>query len=479
MKKFLFTIACLGLFVTIEAQQVWTLEKCVEYALGNNIQVKQQMLQVKSGQATVLQDQLNTLPTLNGFAMHGYNWGKTVDRYTNNFATKRVQTDNFYLSSSVSLFDGFQKINRIRQSKMDLQAANYDNDKLMDDISLGIGTGYLQILFYKELLKIAENQLAATDLQVARLQKLVNAGALAEGDLYNIQAQRAAENVQLVDARNNLDLAYLTLTQMLDLPATGDFDIEVPDLELGAQPSITALPDQVYDYALENQPMIKAAEFRLKSSEYSLGQARGSVIPNLGMQGSLGTGYSGAASEVIDHYVLNGEKEIIGAVDIPNIGTQQVYMLGVDPVWKNNTFGDQVSDNINKSLSFNLSIPIFNGWASRTAISKAKLNVENTKYALDLKKLELRKTIQQSYADAKAALNKYQSSITGVEAARESFRYADQKFTLGSMNSVDYNNSKINFEKAESNLLQAKFDFIFKTTVLDFYMGKPITLNRK
>ena len=479
MKKFLLLIACSMLISIVEAQQIWTLEKCVEYALSNNIQVKQQMLLVKSGQATVLQEQLNTLPSLNGFAMHGYNWGKTVDRYTNDFATKRVQTDNFYLSSSLTLFDGFQKINRIRQSKMDLQAANYDNDKFMDDITLGIATGYLQILFYKELLKTAENQLAATDLQVARLQKLVNAGALAEGDLYNIQAQRATENVQLVDARNSLDLAYLTLVQMLDLPTTDGFNIEVPDLELGAQPSITALPEQVYDYALENQPMIKSAEYRLKSSEYTLDQARGSVMPSLSMQGSLGTGYSGAASEVIDKYVLNGEKEIIGAVDIPNIGTQQVYTLGFDPVWKDNTFSDQVSDNINKSLSFNLSIPLFNGWASRTAISKAKLNVENTKYALDLKKLELRKTIQQAYADAKAALNKYTSSITGVEAARESFRYAEQKFTLGSMNSVDYNNSKINFEKAESNLLQAKFEFIFKTTVLDFYMGKPISLNRK
>lgn len=464
------------LAASLKAQEVWTLEKCVEYALTNNIQIKQQMLQVKSGQATVLQDQLNLLPTLNGFAMHGYNWGKTVDRYTNQFATQRVQTDNFYLSSSVTLFDGFQKINRIRQGKMDLQAANYDTDKFMDDITLGIATGYLQILFYKELLKTAENQLAATDMQVNRLQKLVEAGALAVGDQYNIQAQRATENVQVVDARNSLDLAYLTLAQMLDLPTTDNFEIETPDLQLGAQPSITALPEQVYDYALQNQPMIKSAELRLKSAEYMLDQSRGALLPSLSMQGSLGTGYSGAASKVVDSYIPAGT-QVIGFIEIPG-GTQEVYTLKYDPVWKDNTFSDQVSDNINKSLSFNLNIPIFNGWSSRTAISKAKMNVENSKYTLDLKKLELRKTIQQAYADAKAALNKYQSSITGVEAAHESFRYAEQKFTLGSLNSVDYNNSKINFEKAESNLLQAKFEFIFKTTVLDFYMGKPISLNR-
>jgi len=236
------------------------------------------------------------------------------------------------------------------------------------------------------------------------------------------------------------------------------------------------LPEQVYDYALQNQPMIKSAELRLKSAEYMLDQSRGALLPSLSMQGSLGTGYSGAASKVVDSYIPAGT-QVIGFIEVPG-GTQEVYTLKYDPVWKDNTFSDQVSDNINKSLSFNLNIPIFNGWSSRTAISKAKMNVENSKYTLDLKKLELRKTIQQAYADAKAALNKYQSSITGVEAAHESFRYAEQKFTLGSLNSVDYNNSKINFEKAESNLLQAKFEFIFKTTVLDFYMGKPISLNR-
>lgn len=469
----LFTLLmCLG----AKPQQVWTLEKCVDQALSNNIQVKQQKLQVKNSQATVLQDQMNLLPSLNAFAMHGYNWGKTVDRYTNQFATERVRTNNFYLSSSVSLFDGFQKINKIKQSKADLQAANYDADKLMDDISLGIATGYLQILFYKEMLKTAESQLAATDLQVARLQKLVDAGSLAQGDLYNIQAQRASENVQAVDARNNLDLAYLTLAQMLDLPSADGFDIEVPDLDLGAQPALSVLPGQVYDFALETQPVIKSSEYKLQSAEYMLGQARGALLPGLTLQGSLGTGYSGAAM-VLDK-TLPADPAVIGYT-MNNDKKQDVYMYQYDPVYKNKAFGDQINDNINKSIGFNLSIPLFNSWATRTSISKAKLNLENSKYNLESNKLQLRKTIEQAYADAKAALNKYQSSLVGVDASRESYRYAEQKFILGMSNSVDYNNAKISFEKAESNLLQAKYDFIFKTTVLDFYMGKPITLKRK
>ena len=477
MKKFILVILSLVLINIGRAQQVWTLEKCIDYALTNNIQVKQQLLLVKSGQATVLQDKLNMLPSLNGFAMHGYNWGKTVDRYTNQFATARVRTNNFYLSSSVSLFDGFQKINRLRQSETDLEAVHYDTDKFMDDISLNIATAYLQILFYRELVITSENQLSATDLQVARLTKLVNAGALAQGDLFNIQAQRATENVQAVDARNNLDLAYLTLAQMLDLPTAEGFEIEIPDLELGAQPSIAILPEQVYEYALENQPMIKSSELKLKSSEYGLSQARGAQIPSLNLQGSLGTGYSGAAM-VLDGYDPIGTQREIGFVN--NEGNiSKVYTMIYDPIYKNKAFSSQISDNINKSISFNLSVPIFNGWSTRTSISKARLNVENAKYTLESSKLQLRKTIQQAYADAKAALNKYESSLSGVEAAKESFRYAEQKFDVGLLNSVEYNNSKTNYEKAESNVLQAKFEFIFKTTVLDFYMGKPISINRK
>jgi outer membrane protein len=148
-------------------------------------------------------------------------------------------------------------------------------------------------------------------------------------------------------------------------------------------------------------------------------------------------------------------------------------------VYETKPFNDQFNDNFNKSVALNLNVPIFNGWATRTAISKAKINVESQKYNLELTKLELRKTIQQAYADAKAALNNYEAATIGVNAARESFRYADQKFAVGALNSVDYNNSKKDLEKAESDQLRAKYEFIFKSTVLDFYMGKPLSLKRK
>jgi len=468
---------------SLKAQEVWTIEKCVEYALSNNIQIKQQLLQVKNQQALLQQDKLSMLPSLNAGAAHGYNFGQTVDRYTNEFATDRVQTDNFYLGSSVTLFEGFQKLNQVKQRKVDLEVSEYDKDKFMDDITLLIASGYLQILFYKELVKTAENQLNATELQSERLKKLVDAGALAQGDFYTLEAQRALENSQVVSARNNLDISYLTLVQMLDLPTAEGFEIESPDLELGPQPELALTAEQIYGFALETQPAIKSAESKVKSSELGLSLAQGAQSPSLVLQGSIGSGYSGAA-QVMKSYTpyVPDVTTTQPAAFIPGINGQPeqlVWNFAGTAEYETKPFNDQFNDNFNKSISLNLNVPIFNGWSTRTNISRSKINVENSKYNLELSKLELRKTIQQAYADAKAALNNYEASITGVNAARESFRYAEQKFSVGSMNSVDYNNSKKDLEKAESDQIRAKYEFIFKSTVLDFYMGNPITLTRK
>lgn len=476
MKKILLLLSVLFTSFAGFAQETWTLEKCIEYALTNNIQVKQAMLQIDVNRDAVLQSKLNLLPSLNAGAQHGYNYGQTVDRYTNAFASKTVQSDNFYLGSQFTLWDGFRKVNQLKQSKTDLEAARYDNNKFMDDISLAIATAYLQILFYNEMFRTSENQLAATQQQADRLRKLVDAGALAQGDLYNIQAQLAAEKTTVVDARNNLDIAYLTLAQMLDLPSAEGFSIEFPNLDLGINPSLVANADQIYAYALETQPVIKSAELKVKSSEYSLALARGSYSPSLSMSASLATGYSGAAQMLDDTL----RKTIpIGYTLVNGMPAELVYSSYLYSTYKDKPFGDQIKDNINRSLTFNLSIPIFNGWVTRSGVSRAKISLENSRYTLDLQKQQLRKTIQQAYADAKGSLNKYQSALTGVDAAKESFRYAEQKFTVGLLNSVDYNNSKKDFEKAESQLLQSKYDFIFKFTILDFYMGNPISLKRK
>jgi len=448
MRKLTLSLLFAISFMALHAQEKWSLEKCVDHALTNNIQIKQRSLSIESSSTDVLQSKLNMLPDINGFANHGYNFGKSVDRYTNLFATERVQSENFNLSSSVTLFGGFQKVNQLRQNKLNLQSNQYDLEKFMDDISLTIATSYLQILFYQEMLKNAENQLGITKQQVDRMKKMVDAGAAAQGDYYNLEAQRAAEELLVVDAQNNLDLAYLTLTQLLDLPSSENFAIEVPELSVEGKPVLVGNADEIFLFATLNQPDIKSSELKLQSSGLNISRARGAMMPSLSFNGSWGTGYSSNIQ-----------------IEDPETG------LPINKPWNN-----QINDNNNRSLFLNLTVPIFNGWQGRTAVSKARIGVKDAEYALESNKLNLRKTIQQAYADALASLKKYNSANTKVDASRESFKYSDDKFTVGLLNSVDYNNAKKELEKAESELLQAKFEYIFKTTVLDFYMGRPLTL---
>ena len=482
MKKLTLSILFAITIISLQAQEKWSLEKCINYALTNNIQIKQRSLAIETSKADIQQSKLNMLPDLNGFANHGYNFGKSVDRFTNNFATDRVQTNNFNLSSSVTLFGGFQKVNQLKQNKLNLTADQYDLDKFMDDISLSIATSHLQILFYKELLKNAQSQLDITKQQVDRMKKMVDAGAAAQGDFYNLEAQRAAEELSVVDAQNNLDLAYLTLTQLLDLPSSDNFEIEVPELTIQGKPALVANSDEIYLYATQNQPDIKSAEIRLQSSDLNISRARGSMMPSLSLNGSWGTGYSGASIIQVPGSTVATPFEnlpLIGvAKDENGNRVYDVYAYSSTTSTKTKPWSDQIKDNNNKSISLNLSIPIFNGWQGRTAVKKAQISVKNAEYTLESNKLNLRKTIEQAHADAQAALKKYNSANTKVDASKESFKYSESKFNVGMLNSVDYNNAKKELEKAESELLQSKFDYIFKSTVLDFYMGRPLTLKQ-
>lgn len=454
------------------AQKVWSLQDCIDYALANNIQVKQQELSVQLAKINLLQSKMGVLPDLNGSVSHSYNFGKTVDMYTNQFASDKVQSDNFYLSSSVTLFNGFQLLNTIKQSKIELQASKYDADKMRNDISLNIATAYLQILYNIELLSNADNQLTITKQQVARNQKMVDAGSLAKGGLLTLQAQQATEELSVVNAQNQLDLSYLTLAQLLDLQSADSLEIEKPKLDITAVSANILNPQSIYGIAIGIQPEIKSSELKLKSSEIGLSIAQGMRSPSLSLRASYGTGYSGASKRFLG----------LEPVGFDTIG----YTMQTNPVavvapafnylYENTPFADQINDNINKSYGFTLTVPIFNGWRTNSTISKAKIAIQSAEYSLQISKNTLYKTIQQAYADATAALNKYTATQKSLDAYQESFKYTEQKFEVGMSNTLDYNDAKTKLAKAESELLQAKYEFVFRMKVLDFYMGKPIML---
>jgi len=258
-------VISLSLILTFSSfsQTVWTLEDCVEYALDNNLDIQKQIQSVESNRVSLLQSGLSMLPNLNFNASNIWNTGQTIDQYTNTFATNTVRSNNFSLSTNVTIFNGLQKFNTLKRNQIELMASRYDLDVLKNDISLAVAGYYLDILFNKEILDVAEGQLAITAQQVERVRKMVEAGAAAQGDLLNIQAQASTEELNTIEARNRLNISYLSLQQLIDLTVSSDFDIEKPVLKAVAAPADLVTADVIYGHALSTRPEIKGAELRV------------------------------------------------------------------------------------------------------------------------------------------------------------------------------------------------------------------------
>lgn len=450
-----------------QLSKTWTLRQCIDYALENNIRIKQNELNTQLAEQALLQSKATALPNLNANAFHNYNFGRTIDPFTNEFVTDRVLSNSFSISSNVTLFNGFQTINTIRQNQLDFLASKYDVDKTRNDISLAIANNYLQILFSEELVQIARNQVGIIKQQLDRTKKLVEAGALAKGSLLDIEAQAATDELQLVNAENQLELSYLSLIQLLDLDSENDFEIAKPDIDIPDESILIGTPGQIYGAALSIQPQIKSAEFRVKSSQKGLSVARGGRSPRLSLGGSYGTGYSDARKNITTTSTVD---MLIGYT----LSGEGVYAPFNEYGYETTPFNNQIDDNINQSFGFNLSIPIFNGLQTKTSISRSEIAVKNAQYELQLKKNQLNKDIRQAYADARAALKRYHATAKTVSALQEAFNYTGQKFDVGMVTSVEYNDAKNKLVKAKSDLLQAKYDYVFKTKVLNFYQGKSL-----
>jgi outer membrane protein len=379
---------------------------------------------------------------------------------------------NYSLSTSVTLFGGFQTLNSIKQSKYDLLASQQDVQKMMNDISLNIASAYLQILFAQELLATTQTQMEITKLQVERTQKLVEVGNLPKGNLFDIQAQMASEELNVVNAENNLSLSSLNLAQMLNLDTVKSFQIVKPDIAPPSESMLNTTSEQVYETALTRQPEIKSAEFKLRSSEKGISIARAGMYPRLSLSASYGSGYSGASKQLVGFPTITGFA--------PN-GTftsagDTVYEPIYNSTYETTPLNTQLDNNLNRSIGFYLTVPLFNNLQTYTAVTRAKINHENSVLALQLQKNNLRQKIQQAYNDANSSLKKYLASKKAVEAMEESFKYTEQKFNVGAITTTDYSNEKNKLAKAKSDMLQSKYDYVFKLKVLDFYQGKPISL---
>lgn len=446
-------IALVAFGINVTAQKLWTLEECINYAFENNLNIKQSVLNVESANYDVSQSKYNLAPSLNASVSQNFGWGRSPDPQTNIYATQQTQNTFFNINSEVTLFNGLQQLNRIRKFQFDYLADKYDSDKIRNDISLNIAASYLLILFNLELVNNSQRQVDISNEQITRTEKQVEAGAVARGSLYDIQAQGAGEEANLITNKNKLMLAYLDLMQLLDLEATVDFDIEKPNFEITAKPSLLP-PEMIFNKSVNIMPEIKSAELRLESAGRTLAISQGARSPRIFASGSFGTLFSDQILEKI------GE-------------TPEGF-----PIYgETRPFSDQFIDNRDGSIMFGMSIPIFNGNLVSTNIKKSKIYYENLNLELELEKNRLRKNIESAYADAIGAYQTYVSRQKSVDAFNEAFKYTEEKFNVGMVNSTDYNVVKIQLANAESDLASSKFDYIFKTKILDFYLGRSLSLS--
>ncbi len=430
--------------VTVVAQQkTWSLEECIRYAIDNNIQIKQQTIQTKLQENALDLAKLKLLPSLNAQASYGYNFGRALDVTSYQFYNRTLRSGNVSASGSTPVFSGLQNYNNIQKNKYLVLASKEDLQNISDNVALNVALDYLQILLNKELVTANQNQVDISRQQIQKTQKLVDAGSVARGNLLQIEAQEAQEELNLINTRNQLETSYLNLTQLLELNTPEGFEIVVPQITVDTNTVISGNINDIYQAALNNRPEIKSSELKLTASQYDLKIAKGGRSPQLSVNHSFYTRYS---------YIIN---ETI-----------------------NKPFKDQLKDNQSSGINLAINIPILNGWQVNKNIANSKLNVESSQYALDGMKKQLYKNIQQAYTDAVASLKKYTASKKAVASAEESFRYTQQKFDLGLVAPVDYNASKTQLLNAQSDLAQAKYEFIFKTRVLDFYKGLPLNLNK-
>ena len=445
MIRKIFTIAFLLLGVqltSLQAQEVWSLEKCINYALKNNIKIKQGVISTQYQQNQLKQAKFSRLPNLNGQVSQNLNFGRSLT-YDNTYKDINSSESDIGLGTTIPIFAGFQISNNVEKLDLDFQASMQDLSKAQSDISVNIASTYLEILFAKELVKVSDDQLKVTNLQIKQINEKVEAGSLARGSLLEIEAQAAGEDLNLVNAKNQLQLAKLKLIQLLELAMTDNFDVEVPVLpEIYAQASVATAGD-VYGDALKIRPEIKGADLRFQSSKFQLRIAQGVLYPTINF-------YANAYDTYNNKYT--------------------------DTKGNNIAFSDQLRNNQRKSLGLQMNIPIFTRFQNRLQIDNARLQVLNTELDLESAKKLLRSDIETAQTNAIAALNRYASNQKAVSSMREAFRYSEEKFGVGLVNAVEYNTAKTKLAKSESDLLQAKYEFIFRTKLLDLYRGIPLTL---
>ena len=423
----------------VHAQQAWTLKKCIDYAIEHNLTIKQQEASAEQSKIELSTTKNSRLPDLNGSASHSFSFGRSLQA-DNTYNSINTQNTGFSLSTSVPLFTGLQIPNNIALSKLNLQAALEDLNAAKENVSIQVASSYLQVLFNDELARVAHEQVDLSREMLVQREAYFRNGKASESELYEAKSRVAQDELSAVQADNDYQLALLDLSQLLELPSPDGFAIVSPQTDAVENLGTPLPPAEIYADALLIKPVIKAAQYRLEGAQKSIRIAQSAYYPQL----SLGAGLS----------------------------TNYYKMSGMD----NAGFGSQLRDNFSQYVGLTLSIPIFNRLATRNRVRSARIQQTTLGWQLEDSKKTLYKEIQQAYYNTLSAQTQYTSSRTAAEAAKASFDLMKERYMNGKANATEFNESRTAWMRAVSDQLQAKYNYIFRFKILDFYRGVPLEL---
>lgn len=421
------------------AQKQWTLKECVDHALKNNITVQQNALNVELAELNVKSQKGNFLPNLSASTGGNLSFGSTFDPVSQNRVSNTIFGGSLGLSSNITVFNGYRNLNVYKQAQLGVERSKLNLEDIQNDISLFVVNGYLNILFAKENLSAAKVQAQISKKQVEAAQERFDAGLIPKGDLLNTESTAAQDQQNVVTQENTLTIALLNLAQLLQVPSEG-FDVQGIDVGRPAAVMLYDNANMVFEKAVVSQPQIKNAELGIKDAEFDIEIAKSAYLPSIGLGASASTNY--------------------------------VFDLDLPTGFQNTKLFEQLNQNLGYGIGFNVSIPIFNRTQTKTNVDRQFVNLEIQKVRLESEKLELEQTIEQAYVDTKAALKAYEAAKASLEAQTEAFKNAQESYRLGATTLFDFDLVRTRLVNAQATLIRNKYDFVFKTKVLQFYYGE-------
>jgi outer membrane protein len=472
----LITLAFVLLAIAVQAQDTvrYTLKECVDIAYQNNLRVKRSLYGIESSNINLTQAKAAFLPTLNLSGSSSNNYGRAVNPVTNQFVDRNSGALGVNGQANLTLFNGLRIQNTYKQSKMDVEAANEDLQKTKNDIALSVINNFINVIFNQELLSNSRYQLNSSKQQLDRIKRQVAAGALPKANELNQDAQVANNEVNYVNQENALNLSVLQLKQAMQVVASAPIKVVIPELSL-EDLILDKNAEAIYRIAAQSMPELKSANIRVESANLALKASKGNFYPRLTLSYGAQSNYSslnnGPRFQSDGTLALSPTQYVVGGA-----GGQAVFGFTPNLVQtaEKYTQFDQLNDNLFRALTFSLNIPILNGLQTRTSVQRSVVNKEIASITVKETENTLRQSIETAFNDALSASKTYNSTLKQVSAQEEAYRMNKQRFENGATNYVEYQVSENDFFRAKSDLARAKYNFIFRKKLLDFYEGKPL-----